>query len=214
MNPSFRYNHIMLGTRILEERKSKFNGNLRVVRTLGMGTYIQSNGLTQSGGIVKTIWRQTLKRAKLETGSFLILGLGGGTVAKLIRKKYPGGKITGIEIDPIMIELGNKYLGLGSLNVETKVKDAYSFMESSKEKFDLIIIDIYNGDIFPEKFKIDNFLKLVRSHLSENGVAIFNSLYYGEKRPEAVKFGNRLKKIFPEVKWFYPEANLMFVCSI
>ena len=31
-------------------------------------------------------------------------------------------------------------------------------------------------------------------------------------RTEAVKFGNKLEKIFSKVDWFYPQANLMFIC--
>ncbi|KKR44389.1 MAG: hypothetical protein UT76_C0005G0015 [Candidatus Woesebacteria bacterium GW2011_GWB1_40_12] len=105
----------MLGTKVIEEKKSEFNGNLKVMSTLGMGTYIQSDGLTQSGGIVETIWKQTLRRINHQPSTInhcLILGLGGGTVAKLVRKKWPEAKITGVDIDPIMVELGEKYLGL------------------------------------------------------------------------------------------------------
>lgn len=54
----------MFGTKILEEKKSKLNGSLRVVRSFGLGTYIQSDGLTQSGGIVETFWMQTLHHIK------------------------------------------------------------------------------------------------------------------------------------------------------
>ena len=82
----------MLGTTILKERTSKYNGSLRVVRSWGLGTYIQSDGLTQSGGVVEGIWRQTIKKVKSKSEkvkSVLILGLGGGTVAKLVRKDWP-----------------------------------------------------------------------------------------------------------------------------
>src|SRR5689334_14469212 len=108
----------MLGTKILEERKSKFNGNLRVINTWGMGTCIQADGLTQSGGIVETIWKATLRKIKDEQiKSVLILGLGGGTVAKLVHKNWPKAKIIGVDIDPIIIELGKKYLGLNDKNI-------------------------------------------------------------------------------------------------
>jgi spermidine synthase len=203
---------VMLGTRVLEERESKYNGHLKVSRSLGFGTYIQAEGLTQSGGIVGVIWKPTIKKVKSKkekVKSVLILGLGGGTVAKYIRLFWPDAKITGIDIDPVMIELGKKYLGLGQINVETKIQDAYDI----EGKFDLIIVDLYNGDKYPEKFETDKYLQLVKCHLAGNGIAIFNRLYYGEKRPQAVKFGNKLKKVFSKVEWFYPEANLMFVCS-
>jgi spermidine synthase len=209
----------MIGTKILEERESKYNGHLKVVRSLGFGTYIQADGLTQSGGIVEEIWKSTLRKihsSKFIVRNSLILGLGGGTVAKLIRKNWPASpnrgepktKITGIDIDPTMVELGKKYLGLDQINVEIKIHDAYEFTG----KFDLIIIDLYNGEHFPEKFGNAEFLSKVKNSLSEQGVVVFNRTYYGDKRPGTVKFGNKLKKIFPDVEWFYPEANLMLIC--
>jgi len=206
----------MFATKILEERKSKFNGNLRVLRTFGMGTYIQAEGLTQSGGIVETIWKQTIKQVKKVkpiVGNCLILGFGGGTVAKLLSKYWLGSSIRGIDIDPIIVELGEKYLGVDKKDVAIKIGDAMKELKGSSEKYDLIIVDLYNGDNYPEVFETDSFINLTKHHLTYDGTIIFNRLYYGDKRPRAVKFGNKLKKSFSEVTWFYPEANLMFLCS-
>jgi len=203
----------MFGTKVLEERESKFNGHIKVSRSLGFGTYIQAEGLTQSGGIVETIWKQTIKKVKsrkLEVKNCLILGLGGGTVAKLVSKYWRGVKITGIDIDPMMVELGKKYLDLDKYNIDIKITDAAKL---PKVKFDIIFVDLYNGEEFPEKFETENYMQLVRTVLSSGGVAVLNRTYYGDKRPKAVKFGNKLKKVFAKVEWFYPEANLMFICS-
>lgn len=195
----------MLGTTILEERDSKYNGHLRVLRTWGMGTYIQAGGLTQSGGIVESIWKSTLKKVKdKEIKSILILGLGGGTLAKLLRKKYLNAKITGVEIDPIMIDLGRKYLELDMYGIDIKIADTNKFKFG---KYDLVIVDMYSGDSFPKEFESGEFLK----KLTKFKTVIINRLYYGEKRPDTVRFGNRLEKHFKKVTWFYPEANLMFL---
>lgn len=192
----------MLGVKILEEVKSKFNGNLKVVRSFGLGTYIQSDGLTQSGGIVETFWKQTLKRiknSKLEIKNCLILGLGGGTVVKLVRKFWPTAKITGVEIDPIMIELGKKYLGLR--DVKIIIGDALKF---KIDNYDLVIVDTYLGD---------KFIDLAKSDFKNTKLVVFNRLYYGDKKEEALKFGEKLKKIFKNVDYYYPVTNLMFICS-
>jgi spermidine synthase len=216
----------MLGTKILEERESKYNGSLKVTKSLGFGTYIQAGGLTQSGGIVETIWKSTIKKVKsdkqslpfdgkLMVKSCLVIGLGGGTVVKLVKKNWPEVEIMGIDIDPIIVELGEKYLGLGQVDVEIKIGDALELVKRLKmkgERFDLIVVDLYNGDKYPEKFETENYIQLVKTVLSNSGTAIFNRLYYGDKRPQAVKFGNKLKKIFSKVEWFYPEANLMLIC--
>lgn len=209
----------MIGTKILSEQKSKYNGNLRVVRSWGLRTYIQSNGLTQSGGVVETFWRQTLRRVKskrLKAKAVLILGLGGGTVAKLVRKFWPDAKITGIEIDPIMIELGTRYLGLGTSETKIVIRDALKISKELKvkdKKYDLIIVDLYNGDQFPRKFSTKNHIRLVMSLLSRSGIVIFNRLYYKDKKAEAEKFGERLKTIFSQVEVFRPVANMMFICK-
>lgn len=199
----------MIGTKILEERKSKFNGDLRVLKTLGLGTYIQANGLTQSGGIVETFWKQTLKRiynSELIINNCLILGLGGGTVAKLVRKFWPDAKIAGVDIDPMMVELGEKYLGLDKSGITIKIHDADKYLSG---KFDLVIVDLYNGDQFPKKFGNEKFLR----SLTKNKQVIFNRLYYKDKKHEAEEFGLKLKKVFKNVEYYYPEANLMFICS-
>lgn len=202
----------MIGTKVLEERKSKYNGNLRVVKTWGMGTYIQSNGITQSGGIVEAIWKQTLKHvagSKKHVANALILGLGGGTAIKLIHKNWPKAKITGVDIDPIMIELGKKYLGLSESLVKIIIQDAG---KSVPGKFDLVIVDLYQGDKFPKKFETENYIHLVRTILSRSGLAVFNRLYFKGKKEEALEFGKKLEKVFDNVEWYYPEANLMFLC--
>lgn len=196
----------MLGTKVLEEKESEYNGHLRVVNTWGMGTYIQANGLTQSGGIVESIWRSTLRQItnnKLQITNILVLGLGGGTLAKLLRKKYPNSKITGIEIDPIMIELGKKYLDLDRYNVDIKIQDAFKFLKNNTKKYDLLIVDTYLGDKVVE-------IAGLEPAMAE--ITVFNRLYFGDKRPDTVRFGKKLEKIYKKVTWFYPEANLMFIC--
>src|SRR3990170_5522991 len=105
----------MLGQKVIEKRISPINGRITVARSLGLGTYIQVEGLTQSGGIVGGIWMKTLKKVKSEKfkiKSCLILGLGGGTAAKIAKSLWPEAEITGVEIDPIMVELGIRYLSL------------------------------------------------------------------------------------------------------
>ncbi len=198
---------MMLGTTILEERESKYNGHIRVLRTWGMGTYIQSDGLTQSGGIVESIWRQTLENInfkKLNAKSILILGLGGGTVAKLLRKKYPKANIIGVEIDPIMIELGRKYLDLDKYDLDIKICDAVKFLKNNRKKYDLLIVDTYLGD---------KFVEITGLHPVIAEITVFNRLYFKNKKQEAIDFGKKLETMYRNVTWFYPTTNLMFICE-
>ncbi|HJX45617.1 MAG TPA: hypothetical protein VJ399_00400, partial [Patescibacteria group bacterium] len=89
--------NILLGTKILEERESDNNKKIVVLKTLGLGTYIQVDGLTQSGGVVEGIWKKTLKKilnSKTQINNCLILGLGGGSASRIVEKYWPQAKIT------------------------------------------------------------------------------------------------------------------------
>jgi spermidine synthase len=208
----------MLGTKVLEERSTKYNKDIKVIRTWGMGTYIQVNGLTQSGGIVESIWKSTLKKLKdslpAQAGNnqkiknILILGLGGGTLAKLLRKKYPDAEITGVEIDPVMVELGRKYLDLDKYDVDVKIADASKWLTDyslkSTDHYDLAIVDTYLGD---------NYVELPTFNSQPGSIWIFNRLYYGDKKQKALEFEKKLRKIFKSVEVVKPVANIMFICE-
>ena len=216
----------LTGTQVLEEVISPINGKITVIRSLAFGTYISVGGLTQSGGVLKNIWRKSLRqiqRTNNRAQRCLILGLGGGTAAKLVSELWPASqrgepssKITGVDLDPKMVEMGKKYLGLDDDAINVVIGDAYDFLTDHRplttDHFDLILVDLYVGDEFPKKFESENFLRSSRSILAEGGFVVFNRLYSGDKRSSAVKFGNKLEKIFKKVEVVYPEANVVFVC--
>ncbi|MGB6882053.1 MAG: hypothetical protein WBD86_02025 [Microgenomates group bacterium] len=211
------------GVKILEEVQSPINGKITVVKTLGFGTYIQVEGLTQSGGVVYGVWRTTLRKirnTKSKIQNCLVLGLGGGSAAGLVKKFWPEAEITGVEIDPIMVDLGKKYLGLKELKINRAchfvIEDVHKYCIEAKDrgkKFDLILVDMYVGYEVPKKFETENFIELVKSIITEGGIIVFNRLYFDEKRKKAKIFHRKLIHTFKKVRPIYPEANVMFVCS-
>jgi spermidine synthase len=198
------------------ETYSKINGRVEVSKELIWGTSIKCGGLTQSGSLIESIWKKPLKIAKNkkpQINNCLILGLGGGSSAKLVRKAYPAAKIVGVDLDPIMVELGKKYLQLDKSEVDIKIVDAFKFTQKTKEKFDLILVDLYQGRQTPEEFTTSEFINMVNKILNTDGVALFNKLYGGDARPAAVKFLKKLESVFGNVDPVYPLANVVFICS-
>jgi len=210
---------ILSGQLVLENAESKINGRLTVIRDLTWGTYIKGGGLPQSGGLAEKIWNISLRelsKKKVEVKSVLVLGLGGGGLVKDVRSHWPKSKITGVDIDPVIVELGKKYLNLNSYKVNVLIKDAEDFVKESIKKgdeYDLICVDTYLGDEFPEKFENETFLKNIRKLLDDDGHVIFNRLYGSTDRKNANKMGDKLESIFTEVDRVYPVANVMFVCK-
>jgi len=205
----------MAGVKILEEVHSTINGHLVVRTDFTWGPHIVSK-ITQSGGVLKRVWGPTLRKLKHKyfidpPQKALIFGLGGGTVAWQLRETFPDVEITGIELDPIMVDLGKKYL---KWDEQTKViiGDATKEIKKLKQKYDLVLVDMYVGDEVPERLTADSFIKEIKKLVNENGFVVFNRTYYGKKRDEAHAFEKKLEKIFPQVDRFYPEANCMFIC--
>jgi len=219
--------NLLEGRRVVARVSSPVNGELEVIKDLAFGTYIHGGGLPQSGGLAEEIWKSTLNRVKdlpAQAGQesrrvkgCLIVGLGGGSIAKLVRKNWKDAKITGVDVDPVIVELGKKYMKLDKQNVNIIIGDAYKLITNYQllipSGYDLICFDTYVGADFPKKFESVLFLRQVKKLLSEDGIAIFNRLYGPEDRDDAIKFESNLMEVFPEVTRLYPEANIMFVCS-
>jgi len=208
---------LLEGKIIVEEVDSQHNGKLTVVKDVAWGTYIRGGGLPQSGGLAEKIWRISLGEIKDKTvDTVLIVGLGGGGIAKIIRGMWPKAKIVGVDIDKVMVDLGKKYLGLDKTNTEIHIEDATKFVANliaEKQKYDLICVDTYIGEVFPEKFLSTAFLKDLKKLLNTDGVVIYNRLYGEEDRDAANSFKKLLEQVFARVTPIYPEANIMFVCS-
>jgi spermidine synthase len=209
----------LLGQIVVEEVNSPVNGKISVVKSIALGTYFQVGKLTQSGGVVYGIWKSTLNKIKTlayKPNNVLIIGLGGGSCARILRKLWPQTHITGVDFDETIVDLGKKYLGLSEANADIVVSDAYEYVKSAcneKKEYSLIIVDLYVGQEFPVIFESDGFLENIKKALPQNGIVVFNRLYSGEKRPQAVKFAKKLEKYFTKVEYFYPEANVMLICT-
>lgn len=146
--------------------KSKVNGEIKIKFFFGRPA-VWVGGYEQSGPMVHNLWKKSLKSID-EPHNVLILGLGCGEAAKIISEKFPQAKITGIEIDPVIIDIGKKYFGLDRIpNLKIVLGDANKSLPNGK--FDLVLVDIYKGN---RRVKTKNVDKL----LTKNGLAIFNVL--------------------------------------
>ncbi|MDO8452696.1 MAG: fused MFS/spermidine synthase [bacterium] len=201
--------------KVIDRAESEFNGTVQIVSTLE-GTRIVAGGVSQSGWLVGKVWNAALKKilkTKPVVKSVLILGLGGGSAARLVNKYWPSAKITGVDIDPIMINFGKKYLDLDKIaNLEIVESDAVKFIDNTKVKYDLILMDIYTGAVIPEQFVKKDFLEKVKGILNPEGIAAINHLYTSIESKDAKKLEVELRNIFSGLITVKPEANIIFLC--
>ncbi len=203
------------GPQLLETADSKYSGQIKVIKSSGQ-IYLSTGHLTQSGGLVKDVWQPVLKHLttsyRLQATSCLILGLAGGTLAGMLAKKFPGIRITGVEIDPVMISLGKKYLNLDQIpNLKIVIADANSYILNHKSYFDSIFVDLYIGDQLPVFVYSLRFLNRLKKLSS---CVIINHLFFDEiKRQKARELIQKLETLFPSVKLIRKLTNLLIICS-
>jgi len=205
----------MFGPKVIAEYDSKYSGKLFVKSDWG-NKYVTTGYLTQSGGLINDLWNPILKKLsmnhELKTMNCLILGLATGTVAKIINKKFKNAEMVGVEIDPVMIDIGKKYFDLDKIkNLKILNLDAKRYTLNAKEQFDLILVDLYLGDQPPGFLYSPKFLK----ELKKLGkLVIINHLFYDEdKKKAAQELITSLNKHFQNIKLNHVLTNLMIICS-
>lgn len=206
----------------IEVFNSSVNGEISIYEDLFGKKTMRIDKVSQSGELVDAIWRSAISEIanyELRITNCLILGLGCGGCAKLIARKWPEAKIIGVEIDPKVIEVGEKYFGLNKIkNLKIEVADAIKFIDPMYKihniKYDLIFIDVYLGQNFPKGMEKDEFLNGVKNLLADKGVAVFNRFYWNsEYRSQARDFEEKLNTFFPKVWAKKANYNLLIFCK-
>jgi len=211
--------------------------------------------MLQSGGLVELIWKKGINKIShypclsgrqasthypLPIIHVLILGLGGGSAAKIINQLFPQAQIVGIEIDSLMIKLGKKYFGLDKIRnlkiikanaikfilnsrlslrgtsvtkQSLEIATAPSALRNDKTEFDLILVDLYLGDLIPQQSRSTSFLKKLKKLLNTKGSVIINCLFYGKHKNEAEKVVAEANKVFSKIQLIRAWSNLLVVCQ-
>jgi len=107
--------------------------------------------------------------------SVAILGLAGGTTARQYRLAYGGSvDITGVEIDPAILDIGHRYFHLGDAHANEVVADARYWLDTQAGHYDVIVLDAYRQPYIPFHLTTEEFFAQVRGHLNPGGVAAVN----------------------------------------
>jgi len=106
-----------------------------------------------------------------------ILVLGGGTLtlASALRLNLPNANMVVVEQNIGLIELAKQYFGYTpSSQLKVVIADARQYIESTKAKFELVIIDLYDDYTIPAEFQSLSFYQCLTNRLSDNGFLAIN----------------------------------------
>jgi spermidine synthase len=126
----------------------------------------------------------------------LILGLGGGSAARLARALAPRARIVGVEIDPQVVALARRWFGLGELALEVVQADAERYLARARERFDAVLEDVFVGPgraVRKPDWMLEHGLARAAARLAHGGVLASNAL------DEAPAVARALAALFPSV---------------
>lgn len=185
----------------IHKQNSAISKNIEITWANGE-LVLDSKNTNYSYGSLQRILRKGLKSIGYERilgmENILVLGVAGGSVIKTLTEEIKfKGKITGVEIDAEIIKIANSYFHLDEIqNFKVVIDDAFEFVLKTKEKYDLIIIDIFQDTKMPNFLFEVFFQNRTCFLLKEKGVILFNTMCLSEK--ENLRNKNYLQNVSPD----------------
>jgi len=110
----------------------------------------------------------------------LVLGVALGGIIINILDKYKNATVTGVDISDENFDLVKKYSDTNRLTLVEE--DAKVYIEKTKEKFDIIICDVFINKYVPEFVLSKDFLDKINKMLLPNGKFLINTIDIDVKR--------------------------------
>jgi len=126
----------------------------------------------------------------------LLLGLGGGSAARVVRALAPRARIVGVEIDPGVLRLARRWFDLDALGIEVVVDDARAYLERCRTRFDAVLEDVFIGtgrDAVKPEWLPEPGLDGAAARLARGGILASNAL------DEAPAVSAAMRALFPNV---------------
>jgi len=202
----------------VEEISGKYNPVLEV--RIENGKYVLNAALANySFGKLHQIFLNAFKQIKIgekEIKNVLLLGFGGGSVPVLLFEKFKMNcKITAVEIDQKVIDLGKKYFNIQRFeNLELICDDALEYVKNCNLKFDLVVVDIFIDNKVPSQFESGEFLASLKSLMKNKSILLFNKIVELENEAESfAKLVEKAENIFSEIQVLNIYENKLIVAN-
>lgn len=130
-----------------------------------------------------------------------MIGLGAGVVPRWYEEQ--GVRTDVVDINPAVVDLARSHFGYDTAG-RVFVSDARSFLRESTERYDYMILDVFNGDTTPSHLMSLEAFRLMRERLSPRGVLAINLIgaVAGRGAFATASIVRTIGEIFPEVRLF------------
>lgn len=106
----------------------------------------------------------------------LVLGLGGGTLPKFLWKYFPTCRIDIVERSTLVIDLAYRFFKFPkSPRINIHNTGALEFIKDTENQYDLIFIDLFEGDKLASAMNEKNFFNICQKRLTKKGILVWNT---------------------------------------
>jgi predicted membrane-bound spermidine synthase len=173
---------------VMAEYTSVF-GNVKVVdmrsrdtRDLPVKAYLQ-DGIIQNrttlDGVSVSMYTYVLDRLvgyfAPRASAALVLGLGAGIVPEDLRRR--GVRTTVVEINPDGLKAATEHFGFKAEHFDVRIEDARTFVRRCSPAYDVVVVDLFQGDAVPDYLMTAEFFRAIRGCLRGNGAVVMNAFF-------------------------------------
>ncbi|MBX3103114.1 MAG: fused MFS/spermidine synthase [Bacteroidetes bacterium] len=202
---------------VVETRPSQLNPDLEVVYCSGR-YQLHAGEVNYSFGELHTAFADTFKELEVlrrQPARVLVLGLGAGSIPYLLKSQHPAPVVTGVELDPAVVELGKRYFGLdGYPHLHIDIADAAAYILQTDKQWDLICLDVFVEDQVPRSLDHMAVMEALRRALAPGGLLIWNRLVHNAATADRTRqFQQLFTLVFPQFTVHRVLSNYMFIAE-
>lgn len=143
--------------------------------------------------------------------NMLLLGGGAFTLPSAIQKTLPKLLIDVVELDGGLIDIAQQYFSFhSSQNLRIHIQDGLTFIKTSDQTYDLVIMDIFQDVTMPPGFQTPQAARNLKRCTGTNGVLAINAIgaLRGERSQALRRLAGALQAEYAEVTIFPAEYGL------
>ena len=131
-----------------------------------------------------------------EPSDVLMIGLGGGSLAKFVHHRLPAARVRAVEVNPQVVAIARHYFHVppDDARFEVITADGAAYMARPDVAADLVVVDGYDADSHAEELASRSFYSACRERLNAGGMFVAN-LWGGDKDFHTLL--QRIEEAFP-----------------
>jgi spermidine synthase len=154
----------------MEIRVIEDNGVRALLLDGGCHTYVDASSMKTLYPYVMVL--DIVRLFYSDPGRMLLVGLGGGSVAKSYHAA--GWDVDVAEIDPDVVETAREWFDLRPQEASITVMDGRRYLYQTDKRYDLVILDAFGSSAIPFHLVTREMFALVKSRLNPGGVLAMN----------------------------------------